>query len=75
MMSSLTGNRKVFILAVLAAGFAVASVAITMPVAAAQNATNSGGNMTTPGGNMTTPGGNMTTPGGNMTTPGGNMTQ
>ncbi|AIF83000.1 hypothetical protein NTE_00924 [Candidatus Nitrososphaera evergladensis SR1] len=84
-MSSLTGNKKAFTFALLAAGFVVVSLAIATPVAFAQNATMPGGNQT--GGNTTStafegnpdqapppappaPGGNMT--GGNQT--GGNMT-
>nr|WP_294807233.1 hypothetical protein [uncultured Nitrososphaera sp.] len=88
-MSSLTGNKRVFVLAFLAAGFAVMSLALVTPAAFAQNATMPGGNQTTPGGNATMPGGNTTQPtsfegnayqatppmpGGNQTTPGGNAT-
>ncbi|AIC16971.1 hypothetical protein [Nitrososphaera viennensis] len=86
-MSSLTGNKRAFVLALLAAGFAVASVAIATPVAFAQNVTPPGGNVTPPGnvtGNMTQtafeanpdqatpPAPPFPLPGGNMT--GGNQT-
>jgi hypothetical protein len=64
-MSSLTGIKMVFLIAVLAAGFAVASLAITTPSAFAQNATNATGNATMPAGNQT--GTNATMPAGNQT--------
>lgn len=62
------------VLAILAAGVAaVASMAITLPIASAQTPTYPGGAQPTPGGGApTTPGGgNQTNPGGNQTTPGG----
>jgi len=50
-------------------GFAVASSAIVVPAAFAQNTTNPGGNNTVPGWNQTNPGGNQAVPGGNVTQP------
>jgi hypothetical protein len=61
-MSSLTGSKTAFTLSLLVMGFAVASSAMVVPPAFAQNATNPGGNQTMPGGNQTMPGGNTTKP-------------
>ncbi len=54
-MSSLTQNKTLLILSLLAVGFAAASPVMATPAAFAQNATNPGGNQTYPSGNSTQP--------------------
>ncbi len=66
-MSTLTGNRRMFALAFLAAAFAVMSLALVTPTAFAQ------GNSLTASGNQT--GSNATASGNQTSTSGGDMAQ